>query len=72
MLFLLWLVVMCVLSSIDGIYVRFEVLVDDAGEAEDDKKGFLIGEVDSFDWLFLEKQPMSLPMVQNSNKNKIW
>ena len=69
MLFLFWLVVMCLLSSIDEIDVRVWLLADDVWEAEDDKTGFLSVGEDSFYQLFLYKQPMPFPMVQNSNKN---
>ena len=69
-LFLFWLVVMCLLSILDEIDVRVELLVDDVWEADDDKPGFLSVGVDNFDWLFLYKRPISLPMVENSNKNQ--
>ena len=70
MLFMFWLLVICFLSSIYEIDVRVELLVDDVWEAEDDKTGFLSVGVDIFDRLFFHKRPMSLPMVQNSNKNR--
>ena len=47
-----------------------ELLVDDVWEADDDKTGFLRDGVNNFDWLFLYKHHMSLPMVETSNKNK--
>ena len=37
MLFLFWLIVLCLLSSLDKIDVRLELLADDVWEAEDDK-----------------------------------
>ena len=37
MLFLLWSVVMYLLSSLDKIHVRVELIVDDVWRAEDDK-----------------------------------
>ena len=61
---------MCLLSSLDDIYVYVELLADDVWEAEDDKTGFFSVGVDNFDQLFLLKQPMSLPLVQNSTKNR--
>ena len=61
---------MRLLSSLDEIDVRVKLLIDYVLEAEDDQTGFLIVGVDSFDWLFLWKQPMSFPIVQNSNKNQ--
>ena len=70
MLFLFWLVVMCLLSSLDEIDVRVELLADDVREADDDKWGLLSVEVDSFDWLFMYKWFMSWPMAENSNKNR--
>ena len=72
MLFLFWLVVMFLLSSIDEIDVRVWLLANDVweAEAEDDKTGFLSVGEDSFYQLFLYKQPMPFPMVQNSNKNR--
>ena len=57
-------------SSLYEIDVRVELLADDLWEANDDKPGFLIVGLDSFDQLFLHKLPMSLPMVENSNKNQ--
>ena len=48
MLFLFWLVVMCLLSSIDKIGVSVKLLSDDVWEAEDDKTVFFIFVVDSF------------------------
>ena len=47
-----------------------ELLADDVWEASYDKTGFLSVEVDGFDRWFLEKIPISLPMVQNSTKNQ--
>ena len=70
MLFLFWLVVIYLSSSLYEIDVRVELLADDLWEANDDKPGFLIVGLDSFDQLFLHKLPMSLPMVENSNKNQ--
>ena len=61
---------MCLSSSLDDIYVLVELLADDLWEADDDKPGFLSVGVNSFDQLFLHKLPMSLPMVENSNKNR--
>ena len=49
MLFLLWLVVMFLLSSLDEINICVGLLSDDVWEAEDDKTGFLSVGVDSFD-----------------------
>ena len=70
MLFLFWLVVMCLLSSIDKIDGSVELIPDDVWEGENDKTGFLSVGVDSFNQLFLYKQPNSLPMMQNINKNR--
>ena len=47
-----------------------ELLADDVWEAEDYKTGFFIIGVDNFDRLFFQKQPISLPMVQISNKKR--
>ena len=52
-LFLFWLVIMFLLSSIGDIDVRFEWLADDVWESEDDKSAFFSFGVDSFDQLFL-------------------
>ena len=52
-LFLFWLVVMCLLSSLDEIGVRVELLAGDVWESEDDKTGFLIVGVYSFNQLCL-------------------
>ena len=52
MLFLFWLVVLCLSSSIYEIDVRVELLADDLLEADYDKPGFLSVGVDSFDQLF--------------------
>ena len=43
--------------------VPVELLAYNVWAAEDDKTGFLIFGVDSFDRLFLKKRPISLPMV---------
>ena len=40
---------MCLLSSLDEIYVCVELLADDVREAEDDKIGFLSVGVDRSD-----------------------
>ena len=69
MLFLFWLVVICLLSSLDEIDILVELLADDVWEADDGESGFLSVGVDIFDQLFLYKLPTSLPMVENSNKN---
>ena len=61
---------MCLLSSLDEIDVRVELLVDYVWEADDNKPGFLSVGVNSSDRLFLYKLPMSFPMVENSNKNR--
>ena len=70
MLFLFWLAVMCLLSCLDEIDVSVELLADDVWEADDDKPGFLSVVVNIFDRIFLYKRPISLPMVENSNKNR--
>ena len=44
---------MCLLSSLDDIYVCVELLADDAWESEENKTGFLSVGVDNFNWLFL-------------------
>ena len=61
---------MYLLSSWDKIYVRVKLLADYVWEAEDDKTGFLIVAVDIFDRLFLQKRPISLPMMQLSTKQQ--
>ena len=53
MLFLLWLVEMCLLSSLYQIDVRVELLADDVLESEGDKTGLLSVGVDSFNQLCL-------------------
>ena len=55
MLFLLWLVVICLLSSLDKIDVCVQVDPDDVWEYEDDKTGFFSFGVDNFNWLYLIK-----------------
>ena len=52
-LFLFLLLVMCLLSSIDEIYVRLGLLADDVREAEYYKTCFFSVGVDNFDQLFL-------------------
>ena len=69
-MFLFWLVVISLLSSIDEIDVCVELLADGVWEAEEDKIGFFSVGMDFFDQLFLEKQPISLPMVQNITKSQ--
>ena len=53
MLLLFWLVVMCLISILDKINVRVELLEYDVWEAEDNKTGFFSAVVDNFDQLFL-------------------
>ena len=52
-LFFLWLVVMCLLSSLDEIDVCVELLSDDVWESGYDKTYFLSVGADNFDWLCL-------------------
>ena len=59
--FLFWLIIMCLLSSLDDIYVRVKLLVDDVWEYEDDKRGLFSVGVDSFDWLFLKNDQFPCP-----------
>ena len=61
---------MSLLSSIDKMDVRVELLADYVWVDEYDKTGFLSVEVDSSDRLFLKKRPISLPMVQISTIQK--
>ena len=70
MLLFFWLVVMCLLSSLDRIDVGVEVPADDVWEA-DNKPGLSVG-VDRYDQLFLYKRPMSFPIVGHGNKTEIW
>ena len=73
MFFLFWLVVIClfgILSNLDEIGVRLELLADGVWEADDDKPSFLSVRVDSFDQLYLYKRPMSFSMAENGNKNR--
>ena len=64
MLFLFWLVVMCLLSSLYKINICVESLAYYVWEADDDKLGFLSVVVNSFDRLFLYKRPMSFPTTK--------
>ena len=57
MLFLLWLVLMCSLSSLDEIDGCVGLLVYDVWETEDDKTGFLSVGVDIFNLFSLYKWP---------------
>ena len=59
-----------IIKSRDEIDFCVELFADDVWEADDDKPGFLSVVVDSIDPLFLYKLPMSLPVVENSNKNR--
>ena len=43
--------------------VCVELIAGDVWEAKYDRTGFLSVKVDSFDWLFLGKRPISLPTV---------
>ena len=70
MLFLFWFVVMSLLSSWYEMDVCVELLAEGIWAAEYDKTGFLSVGVDSFDWLYLEKRPISFPMVQISTKKR--
>ena len=68
MLFFIWLVVMCLLSSLDEIDIIVELLEDDVCKSDDNTPGFLEIGVDSFDKLILYNWPMPLPKVENRNK----
>ena len=66
---------MSLLSSWDKMDVPVKLLADDAWATEDYKTGFLSVEVNIFNWLFLKKLPISLPMVKISTikqKNDKW
>ena len=54
-LFLFWFVVISLLSSLDEMDIRVELLADDVWAAEDDKTGLLSVEVDSFELIIFEK-----------------
>ena len=54
---------MSLLSCQDEMDVRVKLLADDGRPAEDDKRDFLSVGVDSFDQLFLQRRPISLPMM---------
>ena len=58
---------MFLLSSWDYMDVCVELLAYDVWEDEDDKTGLLSVVVDIFDWLYLKKRPIFLPMVPMSN-----
>ena len=60
-LFIFWLAVMYLLSIIDEIDVRVELLADDVWESEYDKTGFFSVGLDSFDQLFLENDQLPCP-----------
>ena len=45
--------------------VRVELLADDVWAAEDDKTGFLIVEVDSFDKLYLKNNQFPCPWCKS-------
>ena len=62
--------VIFLLSSLDEIDVRVELLADDIWGADGDKPGFLSVGVDIFDWLFWYKRPMYFTMVENNNDNQ--
>ena len=51
-LFLFWLVIMFLLSSLDEMDVHVKLLADYVWSAEDDKTGFLSVGVDIFDGLY--------------------
>ena len=68
-LFLFWFVVMSLLSSLDEMDIRVELLADDVWAAEDDKTGLLSVEVDSFESIIFENRPISLPIVKISTLN---
>ena len=69
-MFLFWLVVMFLLSSLDEIDVCVKLLADDIWEAEDDKTGFLSVGVDIFDHFFNGQFPC--PWCKLVLKTKIW
>ena len=53
-MFLFLFVVMSLLSSLDHIYVRVELVADDVWAAENDKTVFLSVEVDGFESIDFE------------------
>ena len=65
-LFLVWIVVLSLLSRWDEMDVRVKLLADDIWAAEEDKTCFFSVGVDILDQLYLKQQPISLPMVQIS------
>ena len=69
-MFLFLLIVISLLSGLDKIDVRIELLADDVWESEDDKTSFFNVGVDNFDRSFFVKRPISFPMVQNSTDNQ--
>ena len=70
MLFLFLLVVMCLLSSLDNIYICVKLLADDVWEAEDYKTVSLNVGVKSFDWLFLKHDQFPCPWCKLVLKNQ--
>ena len=60
-LLLFWLVIICLLSSLDDIDVRVKLLADDVREAEYNKTGFFSVGVDSFNHLFLRNDQLPSP-----------
>ena len=60
---------MYLLSSLDNIDVRFELISDDVWEAEDDKQiSWVLEWIISIDCFW--KRPNSSPMVKNGSKNQ--
>ena len=69
-LFLFWFLLISLLSSWDDTDVHVKLLAADVWEAEDDIIESLSVEVDIFDQLYLKELPISLPMMQISNKKR--
>ena len=60
-MFLLWLVVLSLLLSLDEIDVRFDLLADNIWEAEDYKTGFLNVGVGGLDQIFFLNDQFPCP-----------
>ena len=71
-MFLFWLAIVCLLSSLDYIDVRLKLPANDAWEAEDDKTGFFSIGVDNFDQLFLKNDQFPCPWCKIVITPKTW
>ena len=69
-----WVDIVCIwdVRRVLNFITVFKLLVYDVWFAKDYKKGFLSVRVDTFGWLYLKEQPISLPMATMSSIKQLY